>query len=1181
MTLTDEQMYAVDSLDINCIVPAGAGSGKTRVLVERYLRIIEKFAITDPNIIESVVAITFTEKAAKEMKERIRLGMIERRERAVKKGDPDQTLMWRSNLQKLERASISTIHSFCARVLREFPLEADIDPEFKVIDAIEADWILTEVVEQEVKKYLKIEDAGLTTHFYQWVSLAGYGRALKQIKMVYHQTINSGLSIDEVEQLTDQSFKDSPYSMVQDWEKLIALGDELFYAEGSSKRLEEFQAKWTMLKEQIIAFIDKPSIESLFIDQLFELTKGNFGSNLKELRGKVNATTSKIKEWLAAISYHSLEKEFISSFYSLLKNIDHAYLKEKEKLNGIDFDELQLKTIKLLIENVEVRSKLRRRILFLMIDEFQDNNQVQKKLVSLLLKDEKGDIRPGSLFVVGDPKQSIYRFRGADVQVFKDMEEEIKASAGRVAPLVYNFRSSPKIIEFVNYFFPYIMSDNPGSPNFYKNAIAKKELELDDAIEFIPIFEINNDEQSLREIEAQAIAKKIELLINNGVNAKDITILFRSLTNISIYEEALKNLAIPYYIVGGRGFYYKQEIYDLVNVLEYLIDPNNSIALVGILRSPMVAITDDTLYQFMSKQVWKLNYEEWYEALGNINNEEKKKINHFLNWHKAIKEHLGRIRIDELIEKILEFTQYRAILLALPQGSQAVANIEKLIRLAKDFPGNNAFSVYEFVQRINRLKEDEQQEKEAAIESEAGNTVKLMSIHQSKGLEFPYVLIPDISRKPVPDDNLLRFSSELGLSCQIPSNNEDWQAPIRWLYLTDKEKKVEREESVRLFYVAATRAENKLILSGKIEELKGEYAINDALKLDTWSKWFDLILNYKNISLDDKKWIYSMEDGTTGNINIAIFEEDNNRAINKTDFAFITDFDIEVGFDNEIIDYTEPLKMPAKATELTISAIKRYLFCPRHYYFADRLNLFSSLEWLKGLDIYTYDDERVEENENETSLNMQQFSANLKGTLVHELLEQLTIYPEKVNIWRELLKKSFLFKGYKLNAGNETEWIQFEEEVNIYITNFKNSRFFASTLDKSIKTEYGFLLELINGKIRGTIDRLDINPDGTFNIIDYKTDTKVDKERYLPQILTYALAIKKTHHLEPKDGIIYFIRYNHLEEFPISNDELIAWEIELESIMREMNNLNAFSEFKPDYNNCSVCQFRNLCNRKE
>jgi len=1171
--LTDEQRYAVETLDVNCIVPAGAGSGKTRVLVERYLKIIEELGPNDPTIIEKIIAITFTEKAAKEMKERVRIGMIEKRDHAFKQAQLVEAMLWRDNLQRLERANISTIHSFCARVLREFPVEANIDPEFKVLDDIETTWLLTDVIEKELKLYLEQEKEKGISAFYHWVSVAGFKRTLEQLKKVYEQIASSGNDLSEIIEQTDDNLNQSPYKWVTDFEDLITACDTLYAGVGKGKNLKTFQEYWPDLRSKIISAREKSESSLAEINSLVLITKGNFGKDVKEARQLANDLAKKMQVLLEAVEHHDLEKEYIRGIYNLLAIIQQKFQSEKGKKNGLDFDELQSLTIKLLQENQAVRGKLQNRISYLMIDEFQDNNQVQKQLVTLLLKDKNDYIRPGSLFVVGDPKQSIYRFRGADVQVFKEMEESILAESGRVAPLQYNFRSHPQIINFGNYFFKHVMSVDPSSPNFFEAAVAmnNKYNDITDPIEYMPIIKDDEEEASIREKEAEGIAKRIQQLLEDGVEPKEITILFRSMTQVKTYERPLAKYKIPYYVVGGRGFYQQQEIQDLMHVLKYLVDPTNKIALAGILRSPIVALSDDSLYQIMTKDIWQLPLQQWELASKEIEASERAKLSHFVDWLTVLRNQIGRVTVGELIDKVIDLTSYYAILFALPNGLQAVANIEKLIRMAKNYPGDNPYSVFEFVQRMQRVIEDGSKETEAAIESETGNTVKLMTIHQSKGLEFPYVFVPDLAREPKNDDSLIRYTNQFGLTCKVPLIDGEWGSPIRWLLTSEQEKRLEREESVRVFYVATTRAEKKLILSGKIEDTKGKYGLRDVLQTNTWSKWLDVVLGYEIISYEDKSWFYSIDDDNKGRIHVVVEEEADN--IGEASLL-LQNSDLN---DQPVLPkYIEPIPISVEENIHSVSAIKRYQTCPRLFYYVDQLSL-NSLDFNHKSDTT----ERLEVNGEESieaeDINVSRLNPMVKGTIVHELLEEFTISPVKIDRWQLVLEQKLFSHGISVDHLAAEEWESIIEEVGGFVSNFKESRF--STIDKEteVKTEYEFILYMQNGVIKGTIDRVDIAQDRTFSIIDYKTDKKIDVDQYRSQLLTYALYAYKNLNLIPKDVILYYVRHNETVILPISVTELDKWEKQLEEILKDLYLMHKIEDFKQNKNYCSQCDFYTFC----
>ncbi len=1189
---TDEQLAAINTLDRNSIVTAGAGSGKTFVLVERFFRIIEKEAQADENIVAKIVAITFTDKAANEMQDRVRAKVVERRQAAIAVNNEKDIKLWSNIILQLENSNIATFHAYSAKLLRLYPIEAGLDPSFDVMEGTESKRVIKNIVEKILKESLagdnKLNNPGL----FSWLDIVGYKRAVSNLVEIYGKMYNHVTKLDEAIQLTENSFAKGFDEVLTSLPVLIELADNLYYVDGESKKMLEFREFWGARR----ATIDQRSVNfevfTAIANGLATKSGGNF--YLEAARGPRQVLNNYAKQLVeicnAFENYQEQEQNLTAEIFKLLRTADAAYKVEKALLNKLDFNDIILNLIHLLRNNQWVRAEVRSNISYLMIDEFQDSNQIQKELIDLLLIDDQGEIKPGGLFIVGDPKQSIYRFRGADVTIFKEMERELMRQGGSILPMKINFRSQPEIIDFFNYFFSKIMSIDANSPNFYEEAeYGKKETGLG-TVEYIPVHDDKTNsklgnsefaaellaEYKLQEREAILIASRIKELVESGVKPKEITILFQAMTNVRLYEQALRNLDLPFFTVGGRGFFAKQEIYDLLNIINYLDNQSDQIALAGILRSPMVAITDETLYLLAKGNLLGEPVKSWDLKLINLSTDEFSKLDNFIKIFAEWEEDWSGAKLTKQLDFWVNKTNFITILLANQDGIQKLANLNKFRRYVDELIIDNPFSINLLRKRIASIIEDDEKITEAAISSELDNAVRLMNIHQSKGLQFSYVIIANLSRRPISGNLIIRYDLEKGLSCKVPLVNGELGAPLRWIQIDEIEKLLRREEAIRLLYVAATRAINGLIFSGKLEDEINE---DDILDSPLWSKWFGSVFDYSKIR--GNALPYTTKGRTR---EIQVFSEEIDLAQLSSDRKELVDITKTItealkSPQDELVanidkSFLQAVKAENRNRLFNITAINRYLKCPQYYYYFDviKINqLFPDLLFRARID----DNYELEEDATGDVHWNKFLTPRLKGIIVHDLLESITLEPSKLAQWEDLFERQVANINYEKDEIINAELAAFKLEVEAFISNYALSPLASSDADE-IMVELEFILQLANGKIYGLIDRLELDSDG-FTIIDYKTDQVINSEQYMAQIKTYALAMFKNLKKNPKAGWLYFIRYNQLEEIPVDKASLIAWESELEEILIEINQTIDNGHYTKNLKQCSNCEFIKIC----
>ena len=666
------------------IITASAGTGKTRKIVDEYISILNGFIENGTgHDVNNILAITFTNKAANEMKERIR----EEIERKIRQ-DSKNKKVWQEIRSKMNYAWISTIHSFCERILKENFVYLNMDPAFQVLTGASESALMDKIVVSYVMEKLK---------------------DLKPLM---------------------ESF-------------------------GLKETIELFKTALRRKRYEVLKF------EPMELDD--------------ERYGKIKRLTS----------------SFLEHFRLLHDRYEEAMI-ERSKL---DFDSLLWRAYKLLKDNDKVREKYKRKFKFIFVDEFQDTNELQKEIIGLI-----HDPNLNRVFFVGDPKQSIYRFRGADVSVFNRLMDEF--GEDKIDYLDKTYRSNPSLVKFFNLFFTqvfkrsnreYAVEYKPvrfDEDRFDPNAPLEKKVKI-----IVPSGEEGNTEQ-------RAIAKYIlhEVEVKRTKRFRDIVILLRGMKGVlDSYTRTFDEFGIPYYVVGGRGFYEKPEIRGLISFMEAINNPKSDSAFVSFLISPMFNLSLDELVKL--KEIDN----RLYHALEKSDDPYIRNIYEMYSKFRRMKD---IARISEVLERIIVETDYLPKLAVFKGSEKMIMNVRKLVEITRDLE-REGLSFREFVRFMMSYSPDE--ESEASVESEEDDVVRIMTIHKSKGLEFNTVIVGSVLRGTQRSSERILCDGENNLMI-LP---HDWDEDDLFLRNMDNlEKDREMEEERRILYVAMTRAKDELVLCG-------------------------------------------------------------------------------------------------------------------------------------------------------------------------------------------------------------------------------------------------------------------------------------------------------------------------------------------------------------------------------
>lgn len=1196
LLLTPHQQKALEYKH-HISLTANAGSGKTFVLSKRYLQIVENEDIS----LREIAAITFTDKAASELYKRIATEV----EDTIKKNiSQDKLKRWNQIRRQLVSAHISTIHSFCVDVLRQFPVEAKIDANFTPIDQITSNELIELAIEEEIKKIFQNEEKN--SEIKKVIRIFGSKNSLSEVisNLIYERRKISVIqnhiyknNIDNVvdnynkiyDEYLDKIFADELRDIT---EKIELLNDDVLKNKKDNKYGLEIEHLLLKISEQNklkgkLLILEK--IGSYLLTSKNSVRKQGYLKNDSYLQfSEERNLIEEFYERLLKLNFDINEEvtnkklaEFSLSLLNIFQSCLENYEMRKTELGFLDYEDILLYT-KDIISNPGVISELKKKFKYIMIDEYQDTNELQYNIFLPILD----YLKKGNLFIVGDEKQSIYSFRDADLKIFSRTKNDIMKLEGNdsLLSLPDSFRMSPVISAFTNYVFRDLFSN----PNPLYNEVAYSELVCarnDDIKGRIEILSAGNNDETDKEItEPELTAKRILKLVNEdkwsineqreekNIQWQDISILCRRRKYFKELETAFVKYRIPFTIVGGQGFYQRQPIYDIYNYFSFLLDKKNDTALIGILRSPFFNLPDSTLFEVSLKPG-----ESFWQKLKNysvINNRYNSLI-------KTLEENIKLASSSEVsfvLRKIFAESPFISTLASRINGKQEIANLQKLIFITNNYSQKPFTTLYDYVEYLKGAIEKISDEAQSNLDLDSF-AVKIMTLHQAKGLEFPAVFLYRCGEQNISRSKKITIDKEFGILSKLPADDgyyEDFIEPPLLSIRNIINSKKDEAELKRLLYVGITRAKDYLFISSTKEKNYGKKSfmgiLSSAIKFDDESDTINISTKFKRLINSDENFKNTIEDI---DITIPVINSIELMSVKHNEnIEDLIDKKIKINI-NQIVDH--PSGEIISATKIAV-----YTQCPLKYKFTYDLGLTKLYENYKNYDktkstekVYEFNPSEFDQDEAPTgkdNLRLGNYPPELKGKLIHNILQKEKKYEELDDYLNSILTE----KNYQIILNDKTKNI-LKEDIKNDLKEFYTASIFSEINSyKNYKNEFEVYLKENDYYLYGIIDKI-IFEENKITIVDYKTDNiqkeqiKDRVENYLPQLNFYAYIIMQLYNnIKKVDIKLIFIKHPaDVYSKSITKEELI----EFGGYLKEAVNNMRINNYKKNLNHCSKCLF--------
>lgn len=881
MNYTKEQEQAIFLRGKNIMVSAGAGAGKTRVLVSRMAELI--MDKEHPIEADRFLVMTFTNAAAAEMKERIGTELEERLEK-----DPDN-LYLRKQIRKIRQADISTIHSFCNHLIRTHYNELAIDPSFRIGEEGELFLLRQQAVEQVLEEAY----ASGRESFLQFVEAYAPGKNDTVLEEMIEDLYHFSRSFPNADGWFEKTGKEAAILAGKDgWDTSAAVTLLLSKAQKESLQIQEelYQLlesvtedspeKYTGLLQEIKEYIDSLTQAKDYNSYYKVLSQKSISSfprasqkekewelyeEVKEFHQKVREQINSQKENVFTTPAEELQREaaviypLLEEYMALTKRFAEIYFLCKKEKNVYDFDDLEHFALELLVESYdkqgeaqpsETAKELSKKYKMIFVDEYQDTNLVQETILEMLLNKKHN-----SLFTVGDVKQSIYRFRQARPDLFLRRKDQYisQADAGVSIELRDNFRSAPGVLTFTNYIFSQLMEKEFGGVDYNEKTALRPgdggPMMQDEETSEILFFQ-KDSASALKEVpedilaESAVICKRIKELIEEGYHYGDMVILLRSgAGRMEPMAEFLEQEGIPVSCDNKTGYFQTREITVMLNYLSIVDNIYQDIPMASVMLSSIGKFTEEelvklrvlieepvrgkyTLYDFM-----RLYMQEGTEE------ELKKKIRDFLMDLLYFRQQKKEQPLSTLLWDIYERTGFYYDVQLMPDGEKRKENLLMLLKKAEDYEKTVFKGLFYFNRYMKQLKSYEIEMGEAGTSMEEEDVVKIMTIHKSKGLEFPVVFVSGLSKKfnRMDLNKAVLCHPELGIGMECVNTTLRFHHPsLMKKAIQEKVWKDTLEEEMRILYVAMTRAKRKLILTGVIKSEELEAGMRASIQAQKW-----------------------------------------------------------------------------------------------------------------------------------------------------------------------------------------------------------------------------------------------------------------------------------------------------------------------------------------------------------